>query len=278
MIICSKLFKIKGIQIQVLVFPNGYLGNKTDYTGLVMFVWKTIHVSPNIESYSFYIEIKCESLDCSIKSLNTNSQNKQSAICQLSELKNLESICFDIIVNVKCIKYKKNCNKISYYSPINKMKNYLKFTWIFNDLLLKRCKKMYHKQPVYSQNFDNNNWCLVLFPNGKKDKGDKGHSCLFLRCFHFPQNVISMDIKVKMDCMGSIRDTHTKTVNFSRKWTIWRLSMRSMTFNELRQQESLSFVVTLEIINIHKENDVIIDRKDWDKLGILVNDSNEKMI
>ncbi len=48
-----------------------------------------------------------------------------------------------------------------------------------------------------------------------------------------------------------------------------------MSFNEFKQKESFSISVKLEIINIYKENDEIIEQQHWDTLGIIVNDSNQ---
>ncbi len=69
-IICSKLFNIKGVQFEVFSHPNGYIHNKRDWSGLVVIVRKVKYVPTNIESVTYYIEIKCEALNCSVKRLN----------------------------------------------------------------------------------------------------------------------------------------------------------------------------------------------------------------
>eukprot|EP01084_Bolivina_argentea_P315540 546700_1 len=124
-IICSKSFTINGIQFEMYSYrscANEFLVN----IGV-----KLKYLPTNIKCLVFYTEIKCEALNCSVQHLYKIQSSNQSSyaipICQLSELKDLKTICFNCIINIKYIKYKKKCMKNDYYSPINKMKKYSQY-------------------------------------------------------------------------------------------------------------------------------------------------------
>ncbi len=44
-----------------------------------------------------------------------------------------------------------------------------------------------------------------------------------------------------------------------------------MSFNEFLKQESLSFSVSLEIVNIYTENNDIIEESKYEQYGIVIN-------
>eukprot|EP01084_Bolivina_argentea_P233317 393017_1 len=181
-------------------------------------------------------------------------------IYQLSELKNMKSICFNCRANITHIKYKNNCNLKDYCMPINTIQKRFKFTWYITSLLINKCYNMGWQQPIYSHNFDNNNWCLVLFPDGYYSKG---RSEMFLKCLYMPYNVNSMQVKFTFDINGkSIEITynfdHHKNAN----------GKHFMPFSQFKQESSLSVSLTLQIIKVFDKNNVIIEQNDWGKFGI----------
>eukprot|EP01084_Bolivina_argentea_P015734 29487_1 len=138
-ITCSKLFKIKGIEFEIFSYPNGFTDKRGyELDGLIIIGMKIKYIPTNIKSFSFYREIKCEAVNFTRKKLYEvilcNKNPKCLAlICELSELNNMKTVCFDYMINIKYIKYKKDSNKIDYYCPINKMQNKSQFTWNINN-------------------------------------------------------------------------------------------------------------------------------------------------
>eukprot|EP01084_Bolivina_argentea_P233320 393020_1 len=265
-IISPKSFNIKGIQFVSFSFPNGFEG---ECDGLVLIGIKIKYLPPNVEYCEFYQEIEFdhETLfrSASIKQLYTHKaitpeQFFCDPIYQLSELKNMKSICFNCRANITHIKYKNNCNLKDYCMPINTIQKRFKFTWYITSLLINKCYNMGWQQPIYSHNFDNNNWCLVLFPDGYYSKG---RSEMFLKCLYMPYNVNSMQVKFTFDINGkSIEITynfdHHKNAN----------GKHFMPFSQFKQESSLSVSLTLQIIKVFDKNNVIIEQNDWGKFGI----------
>eukprot|EP01084_Bolivina_argentea_P082218 148871_1 len=129
-IICPKSVIFKGIEFEIQCFPNGCQDEK--WNGSVVFTLQIKRMPTNIESFQFYSEIKCEPLSCLYKQLfavKTSNSVYGAIVCQCSELKDLKCICFDLLINIHYVTYKKDCNKINYCLPINKIQKYSQFTW-----------------------------------------------------------------------------------------------------------------------------------------------------
>eukprot|EP01084_Bolivina_argentea_P146967 257211_1 len=258
-------FKIKGIEFKILLYPNG---DNTSLTGLVVTKIGINNTSSNIEYVQFYQEIKCETLSCVIGiakrwQQTSTIQNKHGGtICQLSDLKNETFVCFSCMINIQCIKYSKDCDKRDYYLRNIKMQKHCRFTWNIDNILTEKCKQMMHKRPIYSDNFDNDKWCLILYPKGYKTYGK---SSIVLRCLYFPFTVRAMDVKFRFIIDGI--ELGEKTRKFQ-KTGIKAGGSKFMGFEKFKQKESLSFTVILEIIDIYNENDQIINENEWDQHGV----------
>eukprot|EP01084_Bolivina_argentea_P068935 125478_1 len=121
---------------------------------------------------------------------------------------------------------------------------------------------MIYKQGIYSDSFDNDNWCLLISPNGAIVDG---RSEFYVQCLHFPHNIKSMDVKVKFEINN--KTSQFEMVNFTHG-SNRKGGFVGMKFNEFEQIKSLSFSVTLEIMNIYDENDQIIEQSKYEQYGI----------
>eukprot|EP01084_Bolivina_argentea_P111663 199183_1 len=261
-IICSKSFKIKGITFQVVCYPKGTT-SKND--GFVVVRIAVINWPKHIEHITLYREMKCEQTASTLKILYKLTQYScrfGSRVCPISDLKDVQTICFNFLVDIRSIKYKQCSNKMDYYSPMNKMQKYSKFSWNIDNLSLQRCKKMTYKQGIFSNNFGNNNWCLSIYPNGFLENG-KAEYCV--ECLQFPHNTNSMCVKVISNINGEKNGEGTGM--FNHKATVGVV----MRFNEFKETESLLFSVKLEIVNIYDENDQIIEENKYKEYGIEIN-------
>eukprot|EP01084_Bolivina_argentea_P178956 309281_1 len=281
--ICPQLFDIRGIKIEVCVYPSDQIN------GLVRIEWEIKYIPANIEFIVLYSEIKNEPISHSGKWL-FKVYNQQiiikflkqidDYICDLSELKNLNRICLNIMVNIKYIKYKKEYNKIN-YSPINKMQKYSKLTWKINQSLLKRCKKVGGGELVYSPNFDNNNWCFVLYHahRGSHIRGNK-MVIVGLKCLYSSYNIKAMDVKLQFDFNGTRQE---QECILPLPGSAPQYGMDLMSSSEFEEKESLSFSMTVEIINIYGEIWGVlpqnkIEQKHWETLGITENKEDEQKV
>eukprot|EP01084_Bolivina_argentea_P178957 309282_1 len=294
-IVYPKLINIKGIQLEAFL-------HRVVFMGYLQMGCNMKYVPKNIESFAYYLEIKCEPLNCSIKrvvsikydSLNMYYRDRsnehddpydenfdhEAVICRASELRNLNSIYFNIMVNIKYIKYKKEYNKIN-YSPINKMQKYSKLTWKINQSLLKRCKKVGGGELVYSPNFDNNNWCFVLYHahRGSHIRGNK-MVIVGLKCLYSSYNIKAMDVKLQFDFNGTRQE---QECILPLPGSAPQYGMDLMSSSEFEEKESLSFSMTVEIINIYGEIWGVlpqnkIEQKHWETLGITENKEDEQKV
>eukprot|EP01084_Bolivina_argentea_P085851 155172_1 len=271
-IICSKSLKIKGLEFKISAYPNGIKDANKD----LLFIVMTIKPLPsNIDYIEMYRQVKCETSNSVINVIKKASQLKSKTrfskiVCQLSELKDIKQfICFSIMINIKYIKYKDEFNRIDYCLPINQMQTYFTFKWNINDLLMEKCKIMKCRRPVYSDSFDNGNWCLMLYPNGRWP-WKKGQTDIYLNCLSFPYTLSKMCVQFKLcvdDDNTNIEEmTLTRTCVFTNG--AGAHGMKILSFNEFKQRKSLLISITLEIINIYaKDNKITADKKDWTKHG-----------
>eukprot|EP01084_Bolivina_argentea_P111665 199185_1 len=261
-IICSKSFKIKGITFQVVCYPKGTT-SKND--GFVVVRIAVINWPKHIEHITLYREMKCEQTASTLKILYKLTQYScrfGSRVCPISDLKDVQTICFNFLVDIRSIKYKQCSNKMDYYSPMNKIQKYCKYKWNINGWLMEQCKKMV-LQLVHSPNFDNNNWCIMLFPNGNKREGTLS---IGLNCLCIPHAVSSMEVKFALfmneDLIGK---TTSQFRHLDTKYGFYHI----MEFDAFKKKESISFKAEVEIVNLYDKSGMIVDQKEWQTHGIM---------
>eukprot|EP01084_Bolivina_argentea_P191302 328622_1 len=251
-------FKINEIEFQILLYSNEH------NDGLVRIAIEMKYLPSNIEYVEFYEEMKCDKVTHVIKRLNRTKESNNisgDVICHLSQFKHANSICFSYLINIKHIQYKRNCNKINYYSPITKIHKCYQFVWNINHLLMQKCKNMIFEQVIYSDSFDNHHWCLELHPNGNVMEGQLS---LALNCLCLPYKIDSMVVKYQF-YIG--KEIYQKIETFGDIVTHGICDV--MPFIEFKQKKSISVVVILEILSIYEKNDQIIDVNEWRRRGII---------
>eukprot|EP01084_Bolivina_argentea_P082222 148876_1 len=263
-ITCTKSFVIKGIEFEMFSNPNG-ISSTHELDGISTIGVEIKYLPTNIKSFAFYTEIKCEALNHTLKKfVHISPSNKiyGEVMCQLSELKHMKTVCFDHVINIKYIKYKKDCKKDDYYSPINKMQKNSKFTWNINGLLLPKYHyKNYYGVPpewhaVYSDNFGDNNWCVKFYPH-------RLTAGLYFMLLSFPPQVSKMDVKIIVDINGKT----VENIDFVTREKHGRLVFFA------HAQTNYVITATLEIINIYNIHHQIIEENKWSEFGIII-DSN----
>eukprot|EP01084_Bolivina_argentea_P191303 328624_1 len=269
---CPTLFKMKGIEFEIFSYPNG---RSSIWKGLVHVGFKLKCFPTNMEYATFYQEIKYEAFNSKIfiskklRKISADTTSEMlSVLCPLSELINMKNICFGYLINIKYIKYKQDTNKIAYYSHTNKtIKSFYKFTWNINGLLIQQCKTMMKKQPIYSNDFDHNNWCLMMVPNGLFS--DNELPMIFLKCFRPFHSFESMDVKVIFSIDGVECEESVCSIGHA---YIGMLAMntsdRELLSRAFKEKTAVLLVFTLEIGNVYDKNKNIIDRKEWSKHDI----------
>eukprot|EP01084_Bolivina_argentea_P105303 188529_1 len=261
---CPKSFKIKGIEFIIVSFPNGE-DNKRN--SIVQIGFEIKYLPPNIEYFEFYFEIKCEGINAIIKRICKSTLTNDrvgSELCSLLHLKQMKTICFNCVLNIKCIKYKTDSKQNDYVCEVNPMQKVSNFTWNINDLLMKQCKEMIYKEPMYSCNFDNNNWCLVLHPNGDRNEGE---TSVFVNCLSLPHTIHSMDIKVSFLIDGNKQPDIIENIENGK---ITATGCSVMKFKVFKQNKSLCITVQLEIKRIYDINNQIINEDQWEQYGIII--------
>eukprot|EP01084_Bolivina_argentea_P105302 188528_1 len=264
-IICSQLIIIKEIQFEILLYPNGTFCRSTE--DCVVFGLRMKYLPPNIEYYEFYREINCETANYSTKGLfevfGKNFADTRT-ICKLSELKNANNLHFSCMIYFKRIKYKKHCNKIDYYSPINKIQRYSRYEWNCDDTWLHKSKAA---RMISTNTFNNNSFCLDL----RFDPYGDLH--IYFRCLYVPHFIKSMSIELK--CNIGNRKGSKYTTRFRRNNQLAVLSNTSSTITLYRRQ-SLSISVSVKIKYIYDGNNEKIGENKWEKFGIIINDMKER--
>ncbi len=292
-IVCLKSFNIKGIEFRLearIQSHRNWCNTRIPAHPLVHIGLKIEHIPKEIDYFVFYYEIECEVSNYVTKQIQQVQQNDvgklfdDSFIYPLSELQDIEKIYLNCMVNIKCIKYRRYYsseslfasyyqNGIDYYSPANKMQKYFKYTWNIDEKLFQKCKTALVTQPMYSDTFDNNNWCLQMFPNG--DGASYAGTDIYLKCLSIPHKIHSMDVKIKF-VVNDSEKTKERTMNIT-LGNLWS-GHHVMHFTDFKEKQQLSFVVSLEVISLHINR---ISRKlemwtigkiaenEWEKFGII---------
>eukprot|EP01084_Bolivina_argentea_P285573 489748_1 len=264
--ICDKSFDIKGIQFKIICYPNGKTSNGATLIKFKMESWPA-----DIEYIDLYKHVKCEQTKSIVKALSKASKRHatiSSNVCPFSELKPMKTICFSLLIEIRCIKYKyeQHCKK-NYYSAINKMSTYYKYIWNINGSLMEKCKRMRKKERIFSENFDNNNWCLILWPNGFDHDGKP---IICFNCLSIPHSIQSMDLFIIVCIDYDKENEKSFSTNFK-----YGQSRRSMvlsdiiSFEQFKIKNSVPFTVELQIINVYDKHHKLIDKNKWVELGIV---------
>eukprot|EP01084_Bolivina_argentea_P178955 309279_1 len=273
---CQRTFKIKEMEFILEVYPNGAT---KQWNGLVTIGVRIIHLPENIEYIEFNQNIECDSTPFSTKLLRKATQYNYygafgSCICQLSQLKkiNPKNVCFNCKINIIHIKYTKKSKKIDFISPIIMHKQNT-FTWNVNGSLMQTCKETICRQKIYSHNFDNDNWCLILYPNGGRETTN-GKLEMCLNCLSLPFNIHTIEIEWTFIVDGIETDvkTYTDIISNEKKKGSWFTTTpleSIMSFSDFKNKESISFTVNMNIKTIYDFYGYIEDKNEWNKYGII---------
>eukprot|EP01084_Bolivina_argentea_P149334 260878_1 len=278
MISLEKSFQIKQIKFELVGCPNGASINHVGLTAIGL----KLYLPQNIQYVEFYFEITCETLNYtnSIKLLRKafkiNRHTGKSfgeVIFKLSEIKPLQYVYFNCITQIKYIKYTNESKKTDFIVAINKilMQKQCNFVWNINGKLLETCRKTLLKQPIFSDSFDTNNWCLILFSNGVND-GDNGHPKVFLNLLSLPYNIKSIDVKFNLSVNGNKNKAIVHNFANEKKQNGWstKYGLRcNEMFSEWNRLELIVFGVSVEIINIYGQNSEKINENEWIKYGVV---------
>eukprot|EP01084_Bolivina_argentea_P111666 199188_1 len=161
----------------------------------------------------------------------------------------------DLIINMIGIK--------PYWTKGIKISNNFMYEWIVSNDKLKQMQNCQFGQHFYSSNFDNNNWCIMLFPNGNKREGTLS---IGLNCLCIPHAVSSMEVKFALfmneDLIGK---TTSQFRHLDTKYGFYHI----MEFDAFKKKESISFKAEVEIVNLYDKSGMIVDQKEWQTHGIM---------
>ena len=153
-----------------------------------------------------------------------------------------------------------------------KLKN--KYVWKFNSYQLEIFKLGLSDYPIFSNNFNNNCWCM--FVKGSEDL------FWFLKVIKLPYDVTELcanvSIKIESDChsveskgMCEFGYDYSKAVN---NW-VQKINIKSNLFSQAKYLSITVFIEIIDIMNKMNKNDQKIPNKMWKSLGFLQDDNSQ---
>ena len=163
-------FTIQGIEFELTLCPNGWTKRSNGDIELFIEVKK---MPSNIVYFIFYGHVGCDLTSTNNKFLSRfkNGKNAQgTTIGKFADCQHMENMEFYCMVDILGIKY----NFKSDYKTMLKLSKHIKYEWKIDDKSqmekIKNLKIPNHG--LYSNTFDNDNWCIALHPGGFKRNND----------------------------------------------------------------------------------------------------------
>eukprot|EP01084_Bolivina_argentea_P009433 17610_1 len=266
-----KAFKIQDIICKFILVPNG---KTSDFIGKVSCGLEIISLPSDIEYIGFYREFECEQLGITIKQMGKFTSDNWiiDLVCYLIDCKNFKQVNFNCFCDIQYIKYKPESNKMDYIKETIKMKRCSEYKWNIDGELMNKVKTMKLQEEMYSDNFGNNNWCLIFVPNGVSAVFT-GNAAIMLNCLWIPFGIQRMKVKFTVSVSGDVcvKEDSSDFEFFINEtdscYGFWKWADHAFLFSHLK--ESICIHAKAEIIHLYDDNHKIIDSNEWIKFGIL---------
>ena len=272
---------IQDIDFECTLCPNGWRPwNK----GVVEFYCEMKHVPDDIEYFTAFIELVCETTGNVCKSLLTMDGKGQGVAvysCRLDECEDMQQISFYCFVDLLHIKYKENVEKKDFMTEI-KMKTQVEHEWIISDKDdMDKMNKMHEgMNMVYDGDIDGGNWLIRLQPKGSSSWAMEhpGSLVIIIAPLAVPYGIKAMlygyDIQLRCQSKGvlvtkyQIKKRYFVKQNVGERYRS-RMSLEcpDVDIDELFNEEWIAIKMRVDVFNIYDDNDKCIDKQDWSKYG-----------
>ena len=255
----KKTFKIKGIQFECTLCPNGW---RRSHKGVVVYYIETKNIPQDIEYFTASLEIGCDSFNMRgthYTKWKVKGDGWGLNICKLSKCANFNHINFYCAVDILGIKYKKTSDKDDYKMDI-KMNKHNEFEWIIDDKSkLQQFGEDKSLRCLFKSNcFGDNNWDVVI----KRSILDESLS-IVIECVRCPFDINSMDVecylKLEWDSDEAKQERWQGTLQNNR----WIVIFRNFNFIALLNAKWIKLNVVIDILNIRNEKNKVIDENKW---------------
>ena len=271
----------RGIELDCVLRPNGL---EEDSIGMVEIYVRVKNIPTNIAYFITSTEVGCESFSQTTKWADRswkNSQGNGVPIAKLSDCQHMTQIDFHWMVDVLSIKYK---DWTPDYKTELTFDQHVKYKWKIDKSQMEMIKN-YNNDGlgIYGDNFDNDNWCSIIYPKGCVEQFDDIIVGVILLKWPLGISAIHGTYSITLNC-ASGKVYGSKSEEFRLVWIEWDPDEEDSddafdgkmywygcdgVQDQLLKEEWIEMKVDIEITNIYVD-DKVIDKDDWIHYGFAV--------
>eukprot|EP01084_Bolivina_argentea_P295404 508573_1 len=143
------------------------------------------------------------------------------------------------------------------------------YEWNIDNELLAQMKECKYGKMFYSNNFENDYFCLSVAPNGWS-YGNKGITYLYLRLLKLPIGIGSMNVNYEIYYIDDNAKpwTYAHTIDLNSN-TSSRISRTMCDFSKILSVSTLKFRIAIVIKHIYDEQNEEINKEQWNQFGVI---------
>eukprot|EP01083_Nonionella_stella_P141942 438250_1 len=262
--------EIMGFEWQFIFYPNGEL---EDEEGYVQFYCELTKAPERLTHVIVYYAMNCVEANYECRSCHkfkriTDATAWPPLNVQLSAYKQTNSLHFGCYIDVKHVRYNpdpkdKNDDPKHYTTPMQiNITN--EFEWKIDDMnRLRHCEC---GKGMYSVNYGNDSWVLVIAPNGD-NKRNKGSFIAGPKLLQLPFGVGGIGVKYTIQTnYKNIEWSDYQFFHYTQKCAQWPDD--KFPTSALMDLEYLWLKITTEIMDVYDEQYEVIAKDVWSEYGI----------
>ena len=271
----KSIIKIKGIEFQCLLYPNRW-GEESE--GSLLFAITIAKIPSDVEHFIVSTTRGCETTSVNLTSVRkrwNEGQRQGGLLMKSSDYHDKAKLDFYCIIDILAIKYRENSDFQDYKMEF-KMHKHIEYEWKINDK--QTMKAIKGSKRICSDNFDNNNWCAVIYEGEPENEFWIG---IFLLRFPWGISSFNATYSIRMEfASGKIYVCHEQQCELQwvevEEWNASKAPFRGyMTFqckdvdrDELIHQEWIKIYVTIDITEMFVD-EKSIDEGKWNDYGFV---------
>ena len=270
-------FTIRDIEFGCTVCPNGY---DERYKGCVQFFIEARNVPSNIKYFIMSVEAGYDSCQKCICRFWETGQLYGNPIEKLSDFKDATKLEFYCMVDVLAIKYKQDSDEPDYKLDL-KLSKQVQYEWKIDDKSLMGKIEHRGRFSLYSDNFDNDNWCIIINPRRSNDEKEHISIGLVLLRWLYGISVIYAKYSIKLEfASGKVYGGDAKQCKLEYiEWNpdnwddlgpfsgVMSVEFADVFGDGFMNQDWIRISVEIEILNIVVD-DALIEKSKWNDYGV----------
>ena len=279
----STLLKIKDIEFECKLYPNGWNEHEKGYIQM----WLGVkNVPSDIEYFIMSAEIGCDSTPCTSRCIVQWSEKGKfvgSVVGKLLDCIDMTQIEFHCMIDILAIKYYKYAKKLDYKMEYS-FNKHVEYVWKLDDKLSMERIRNPNQEPlglIESEPFDNNNWVISILPEASLSSVDLAELAIYVGLLRWPHGISAFDAtySIKVVCASeeiyggekkkckiiSMIDTRGNQDPFGGSM---QLDGSDVNINAMLKQKWIKIEVEIDVTDIFVD-DRLIQKNEWHDYGFV---------